>query len=519
MKIFRPLRLTGSVALLCLLSLSFVPSASAGSATWKLNPRNTIWSQPANWTPATVPNGPDDIATFGQSTKTTIGGSPITVNGIVFAPGASAYTMAFAPAVLQIVGVGITNNSGIVQTFVAATFQGAATAGNLTAFTGAVDFYGTSSAGNASFTSQNINAIEFFDSSTAANAAFTLFEDGEVFFNGSSSAGQATFTLNGATESGFGSSVSFNETSTADQATLIINGGTIGSVGLGGIVYFTGGTAGGAVVTVNAGTVEDSPGGTAYFSSSADKSTVVANGAAVGGDDAGGHISFAASGAGANATLIANGGSNGGAGGLISFADRSTGDMATVKLFGNGTLEMPSLTGAETLSIGSLEGDGEVILSSSRSVAHHLIVGGNNLSTTFAGTIRGTQLADSVTKVGTGALTLTGANTYEESTTIEGGTLLISNTTGSGTGPGPVQVDTGTLGGKGTISGAVTVGAGSGAGAFLAPAAGTKKPVTLTLQSSLTLQADSTYTYTFKARRNQASTDLVIANGVTINGA
>jgi hypothetical protein len=33
------------------------------------------------------------------------------------------------------------------------------------------------------------------------------------------------------------------------------------------------------------------------------------------------------------------------------------------------------------------------------------------------------------------------------------------------------------------------------------------------------LQADATYTYTFKARRNQARTDLVIANGVTINGA
>jgi hypothetical protein len=56
-------------------------------------------------------------------------------------------------------------------------------------------------------------------------------------------------------------------------------------------------------------------------------------------------------------------------------------------------------------------------------------------------------------------------------------------------------------------------------GAFLAPAFGSNKQATLTLQSSLTLQADATYTYTFKARRDQSRTDLVIANGVTINNA
>ncbi len=48
---------------------------------------------------------------------------------------------------------------------------------------------------------------------------------------------------------------------------------------------------------------------------------------------------------------------------------------------------------------------------------------------------------------------------------------------------------------------------------------GATKQVTLTLQSSLTLQADATYTYTFKANKNKARTDLVIANGVTINNA
>ena len=82
-----------------------------------------------------------------------------------------------------------------------------------------------------------------------------------------------------------------------------------------------------------------------------------------------------------------------------------------------------------------------------------------------------------------------------------------------------MQVNTGTLGGSGIIAGAVTIGTGSGTGAFLAPAAGTAKQSTLTIQSALTFNSDATYTYGFKAKKNKARTDLVIANGVTINGA
>jgi hypothetical protein len=79
------------------------------------------------------------------------------------------------------------------------------------------------------------------------------------------------------------------------------------------------------------------------------------------------------------------------------------------------------------------------------------------------------------------------------------------------------MVNEGILGGSGIIAGAVTIGTGSGTGAFLAPAAGGKKQLTLTIQSALTLNSDATYTYTFKATKNQSRTDLVIANGVTIN--
>lgn len=83
-------------------------------------------------------------------------------------------------------------------------------------------------------------------------------------------------------------------------------------------------------------------------------------------------------------------------------------------------------------------------------------------------------------KSGAGTEILTNANTYTGGTTINGGTLQINNSTGSGTGTGAVTVNSsGTLSGlptatgfanPGTISGAVTV---NGGGALLAKSGST----------------------------------------------
>ena len=211
------------------------------------------------------------------------------------------------------------------------------------------------------------------------------------------------------------------------------------------------------------------------------------------------------------AVLIANGGANGGGGGVIGFFDASTGDTARVEVFGNGLLD---LTDHGSMGVGSIEGDGLVFLGS-----HKLSVGSNGLSTTFSGVIdEGTGSGGALEKTGSGTFTLSGANTYSGSTTLSAGTLIVSNRTGSATGTGTVKANAGTLGGSGIIAGTVTIGTGSGTGAFLTPGFGTNKQVTLTTQSVLRLNSDATYSYTFKGNKNRARTDLVIANGVIING-
>src|SRR5690349_8761896 len=103
-----------------------VGSTFAGSATWDTSPANGDWNTAGNWSPMTVPNGPADTATFNSSSISDVSISADTeVNGIVFNPGASAYTITSlihtpGDLFLTIGGAGIINNSGVTQNFVTA---------------------------------------------------------------------------------------------------------------------------------------------------------------------------------------------------------------------------------------------------------------------------------------------------------------------------------------------------------------------------------------------------------------
>src|SRR6266487_1278433 len=184
-------------------------------------------------------------------------------------------------------------------------------------------------------------------------------------------------------------------------------------------------------------------------SATAGTSTTFTNNGGIVSGAAGGSTVFRGSSTAASAILVANGGSNGGAGGTILFADQSTGGTSRVELFGNGSLEI-SAHAASGVTIGSIEGDGDAFLG-----ANNLTVGSNNLSIIFSGVIqdggRGGGVGGSLTKVGTGTLDLTGANTYTGNTNVNGGVLKVDGSITSNT----FVNHGGTLAGTGTINGNV----------------------------------------------------------------
>jgi autotransporter-associated beta strand protein len=482
-----------SAAAILTFLLSTTNSSFAGSATWKANAANAEWFTANNWVQGTIPNAPGDTATFASSNRTSIDiPFDVEVNGIVFNPGASAFTIASNPAavpVITISGVGITNNSGIVQHFVVnagaaqISFLNSATAGSSTAFTsfGTITFGASSTADNATFT--NNAFLNFANTATAGDATFT--NNSVLIFDDNSTASNGTFnngTLN--TSGGF---IQFGEDS-SDAPTA--GNGIFNNLGS------PSNTVGGGFVVIHFGTAGDA--------------TFINDGATASGGIAGETL-FQDTGDAGNAILIANGGVGGGDGGSIQFATASTGGTARVEVFGNGNLDI-SGHNAPGLTTGSIQGNGAVFLG-----ADDLTVGTNNLGTTFSGLIQdggsGGGTGGSLTKAGTGKLTLTKSNTYTGGTTITKGTLLVTNRSGSATGSGPVQVNAGTLGGTGRISGAATIGTATTA-ATLAPGNGARLGA-LTLLNTLTFNSRATCKVNLNS--NSATGAQVVATGVTIN--
>ena len=273
---------------------------------------------------------------------------------------------------------------------------------------GSMSFFDFSGTGNARIA--NEASINFNNNSTAGGEMANITNGGMINFNNNSSAGSGTIT-NKPNSVGV---ISFNDNSSAGNA-KITNPGSI-------ITFKNQSSAGNAIIALNS--VENIPGVVIFRNNaSAADATIIANDLA--------EIIFVENSSGGRASLVANDR------GLVSFKDLS-------------------LAGSV---VGSIEGSGTFILGSKS-----LTVGGNDRSTTVTGTIADCRpvscpaTGGSLVKVGTGSLTLGGANTYTGSTTVSKGTLVVDGSIKSSSG---LTVESGAvLGGNGQVPGTVISGGG-----------------------------------------------------------
>jgi outer membrane autotransporter protein len=244
-----------------------------------------------------------------------------------------------------------------------------------------------------------INTIQFTDGAPAFD--FTTSGTGITFnINGSgivnNSAFAPSFTNN--------DNLNFNGISSAGNAVIINN-----SV----VSFNNNSTAGNATITTSNGAL------TQFNDNSTAGSAAIIN-------TDGGTVSFNNNSTAAYATITTSNGA------LTQFNDNSTGGNAQFITNAGGTVDFSSTSGPAgdgNISAGSIAGAGNYYLGSNQ-----LTVGSNNLNTTVSGVI--SDCGDSgldcsnagatgggLIKVGTGTLTLSGANTYSGPTSVNAGTL------------------------------------------------------------------------------------------------
>ena len=112
---------------------------------------------------------------------------------------------------------------------------------------------------------------------------------------------------------------------------------------------------------------------------------------------------------------------------------------AQLYLYGSGSNKMVTfgVAGTNTYNIGALSGASDGTLSLG---ANSVNVGGGNLTTSYNGTIEGTG---GLLKSGTGTLSLTAANTYSGATTVQSGSLKVSEAAALGATNGATTVESG----------------------------------------------------------------------------
>jgi outer membrane autotransporter protein len=524
--------------------LSSTALAQAQDATWLgLTGAPGNWHNPNNWAPE--PSGPPPFvptgtAFFNSSTSPTnaidIGiGGVTTIGGLTFT-GAPGYTFTVqSGSGFAISGAGIVadaasaspifnlNNGGSVF------FAGSATAGPSTInySAGTLGFFQNSNAGTALITiSGSNNFLNFQDGASAGSATIINNIGNFVHFNSFGGPLNATAGSSNIDNSG---NVAFFNQSTAGSSTIttrsgantfFINSSTAGAsnqiVQSGGNLTFSNSSNAGTSTIDNAGGIgngvrfnDASNAGSSHIINRAN-SLLLFNQSGVGASAANatiqnfGNLGFLANSTAANATIITE------AGAQTSFQSTATGGTAAFVVNGAAsTFGVLTLGGTDpSFTMGSLAGVSTgPQLGQVQAGTKNLFIGSNNQSTAYDGIL---ATLGSLTKLGTGTLTLSGFAVQPGATQILDGGLHV---TGQMTQTTSVLVDMpATLSGNGIIGNVGTTTTISGT---LAP--GNPGAVFQVMQLNGTVLFNPTATY--RSTFENGGFSFVAVNGTaTLNG-
>lgn len=348
--------------------------------------------------------------------------------------------------------VGSSGNGGHVLFFDQATAEDATITLSEGACCNGVQFFDNAKAGSAVIIQQDRSGnTEFWNSSSAEKATFLVGNGPGVTFRDQSTAAGATFTL-----APYGR-LRFVQNASAGTAQIVANGASVYTgAAAGGVTFVEGSTAHNADIVVHGATAPLAP--AAY-------------------------VSFTGGASSGNSTITSHGGSNGGVGSTIFFNGAANGSTARLVANAGSLIDFVDQRTYNEISFGSIEGAGTLALRGA-----HVTVGSRNSSTTVSGPIvdnlSGLSAGGQLTKVGSGTLTLAGANTYSSFTTVNEGAVTVS---GSIVGGAIVNAG-GVLNGSGTIIGGVTVNAGGVFAPGLSPGAITVDDLTLQSGSALNFE-------------------------------
>ena len=213
-------------------------------------------------------------------------------------------------------------------------------------------------------------------------------------FSAGASAGSNTYSVGRAGGPDTNNQLTFFQSTTAASSKLFVNGEGAAAPGANLLVFADTSTAGASTITNNGGGV--------VFQNNAN----AGNAAIVNGD---------------KSTLV--------------FLDTTSARTAQIVNQGGGILGVSGITTTGGIEVGSLSGAGSVVLGATK-----LTLGGLALSDTLSGVVGGAGGA--IVKVGSGTLTLSGANTYTGGTALKEGRLNVGNSAALGS--GALAMDDGT---------------------------------------------------------------------------